>query len=266
LKNPILIKLLDEFIQSGVEDKLLEHLTRNSNLPGPRGNLELAASFANCLTDFKNTSVNKLWKLCRRMVSISVESAPVNSPKEFIPFCGTVGISSIAAEYSNYLNMALSSLQELSSDSRWRVREAVAMGLQRLISTHPEVVITELNTWINNANPLKLRAVVAGVAEPAILKNNDIATAAFQLNQKVVTRLIEINDRKTEVFRVLKKALAYTLSVVIVPLPKEGFKYLKHLIKINDPDVNWIVKENLKKNRLLKKFPDEVNSLKKLLN
>ena len=122
------------------------------------------------------------------------------------------------------------------------------------------------NIWINSEDLLKLRAIVAGVAEPAILKNKEVAREAFQLNQKVVQKLKEIKDRKTESFRVLRKALAYTLSVVIVSLPKEGFEFLNRLVKIDDPDIKWIIRENLKKNRLIKNFPTEVNALKKSLN
>jgi hypothetical protein len=40
---------------------------------------------------------------------------------------------------------------------------------------------------------------------------------------------------------------------------------MRQLIDEQDADVLWIVKENLKKNRLIKNFPKEVASIKKLL-
>ena len=46
----------------------------------------------------------------------------------------------------------------------------------------------------------------------------------------------------------------------------EGFAYMQQLAEQNDADVLWIVKENLKKNRLLKNFPEEVTATNKLLD
>lgn len=258
--------LIDEFLKTGVEEKLLEYLSSNSNLPGPRGNLELAGSFAKSVAEHDDAAVDKLWKLCLSMTAISAEEAPVNTSGEFIPFCGTVGIGSLAAAHAGYFNEALSHLRELANDPRWRMREGVAMGLQRLMKTNAHIVLNDLKKWISGGRLLELRAVAAAVAEPPLLKDQDVAKASLQLNQKIIEKLIGTKDRKSENFRVLRKALGYTLSVVIVPLPKEGFEYLRQLAEMNDPDINWIVKENLKKNRLIKKYPQEVISLKNLFN
>jgi hypothetical protein len=260
----MLKSLIDEFIRTGVDDKLLDHLASNSNLPGPRGNLELAAAFANSLTSYNKAEVDKLWNLCQKMTGISAEEAPVNSAREFIPFCGAVGVGSIAAANSAYYNEAVSTLRGLASDSRWRMREGVAMGLQKLMASNANAVLNDLKKWVSGGNLLEMRAVAAAAAEPALLKNQDVAKEALQLNVGIVRKLIEVKDRKSEDFRVLRKALGYTLSVVIVPLPKEGFEYLRDLAKTNDPDINWIFKENLKKNRLIKNFPGEVNAVKDL--
>lgn len=262
----MLKRLLEEFIKTGAEDKLMEHLASNSNLPGPRGNLELANAFADALPEYKKPTAEKLWKLCIKMTSVSAVEAPVNSAGEFIPFCGAVGMGSIAAVHSGYFQKALSRLRELASDPRWRMREAVAMGLQRMITSNADAVLKNLKKWVSGGNLLELRAVAAAVAEPALLKNPKTARAALQLNQKIIGKVMEVEDRKSEDFRVLRKALGYTLSVVIVPLPKEGFEYLRQFARTNDPDIYRIIKENLKKNRLLKNFPKEVESLKKLLN
>lgn len=262
----ILKTLIDEFLKTKVEDKLLDYLAAKGNLPGPRGNLELAAAFANTLAEHSGAATGNLWLLCLKMTAISPEEAPVNTPDEFIPFCGTVGIGSIAATHSHYFEEALSGLRKLANDQRWRMREGVAMGLQRLAASNAKAVLNDFNNWISNGSLLELRAVAAAVAEPPLLKDEAVAKEALLLNQQIIQKLIESDDRKSENFRVLRKALGYTLSVVIVPLPVEGFEFLRQLTKIGDADVNWIIRENLKKNRLLKKFPGEVASLKNLLN
>jgi hypothetical protein len=151
----MLKSLIDEFIRTGVDDKLLDHLASNSNLPGPRGNLELAAAFASSLTDYDEVEVDKLWKLCQKMTGISSEEAPVNSAREFVPFCGTVGVASIAAAYPRYFENALYILREFASDSRWRTREAVTMGLQKLVASNARIVFIDLQRWIEGGRLLE---------------------------------------------------------------------------------------------------------------
>lgn len=57
------------------------YLLENSNLPGPRGNLELAQA-ASSVVD-----APELIRWC----DIEVEEAPVNSPEKFLSFCGVLG-------------------------------------------------------------------------------------------------------------------------------------------------------------------------------
>jgi hypothetical protein len=61
----------------------------------------------------------------------------------------------------------------------------------------------------------------------------------------------------------LKQGLDYSLSVIVCAVPREGFEYMRQLAEQQDADILWIVKENLKKNRLLKNFPEEIASTKK---
>jgi hypothetical protein len=110
-----------------------------------------------------------------------------------------------------------------------------------------------------------MRAVAAGIAEPALLRNKETARLALDLHKKVFAQILATKERKSNEFKILKQGLGYTLSVVICAIPKEGFEYLHYLIDSQDSDILWIVRENLKKNRLIKNFPDKVFSTKKLL-
>ncbi len=96
-----------------------DYLTEHSGLPGPRGNPEMApavalegseAMFAGYLAEFT-----------------PLEVAPVNSPQEFLYFCGVLGLGRIVAEGKREY---LQQLQRSASDPRWRTREGVAMALQ----------------------------------------------------------------------------------------------------------------------------------------
>jgi hypothetical protein len=51
---------------------------------------------------------------------------------------------------------------------------------------------------------------------------------------------------------VLRQALGYCWSVAIVGAPEVGMPMFEKWMRSEDPDVRWIVRENLKKDRLRK--------------
>lgn len=81
-----LINFLDDFLKTGDEEKITEYLISNSNLPSPRANLELAKAFVEVAEDNSKEVLEKLWGLCLKLTNVSSDEAPVNSPKEFLPF------------------------------------------------------------------------------------------------------------------------------------------------------------------------------------
>jgi hypothetical protein len=260
-----LIGLFDEFVETGDAENLLRYIASNSNLPGPRGNLELAAAFSDLAEDYSREGDDKFWELVIHMTAVSVDEAPVSAPEELIPFCGAVGVGSIASVSPQLFEQALATLRGLAQDPRWRMREAVAMGLQRLLARRGRDTLKELERWVAGGNSLEMRAVAAAVADPAALRQQETALSALQLHRDIMDQVLSTGERKSEAFRILRKALGYTLSVVVVAVPQDGFGYMAQLIGTQDPDVLWIVKQNLKKNRLVKNFPDAVQATKRLL-
>jgi hypothetical protein len=57
-------------------------------------------------------------------------------------------------------------------------------------------------------------------------------------------------DRKNEAFKTLRQGMGYCWSVAAVALPADGKLLMETWFHSPDPDVIWIMKENLKKNRL----------------
>ena len=96
------------------EPYLLEH----SGLPGPRGNIELGLAAARVCDAAQ----------LRRWAALDAQAAPTGGAGEFLAFCGVVGLGRLLAEGDA---SALDELRTHADDSRWRVREAVAMALQR---------------------------------------------------------------------------------------------------------------------------------------
>lgn len=255
----------DEFCETGDSGGLIEYIVSNSALPGPRANLELAAAFGDAVADRAGEQAGRLWALCTGLAAISADEAPVNDPQEFLPFCGAVAVGALGSVTPKLFEQALTALRRSARDPRWRTREATCFGLQRLLAARGQESLRALEGWVADGHPLEMRAVAAGVAAPVILKDGEVAAAALQLHRAILDQVLQIQERNAEDFQVLRKGLGFTLSVVVQAAPEEGFEFLTQLAGLRDRDVLWIVKQNLKKNRLVKNFPEQVEALKRLL-
>ena len=261
-----LVTLFDAFLETRDDEALFDYISANSNLPGPRGNLELARGFGDAVEGYTVRAAGAMWDLCTRMAMVSAEEAPVNAPEELIPFCGAVGIGAIGAVCPAFFDDALIRLRQLANDPRWRMREAVAFGLQRLLARRPAETMEAVQGWAVADGWLEMRAAVAGIAEPAVLKDRKSAPAALHIHRRIFDCLHQAEDRRSEPFRVLRKGLAYTLSVVVQAVPEQGFAFIDQLVDSGDPDIRWIVKQNLKKNRLVRTCPARVEAIARQLN
>ena len=110
------------------------------------------------------------------------------------------------------------------------------------------------------------RAAVAAFAESTLLHSSDIVHAALAVQRVVLERVHSSpgSDRKREDFRALRHALGYAMSVVTAVAPESGFALMHQCARWGDTDINWILRENLKKKRLAK-FVEYTEVLSKLL-
>lgn len=256
-----LIILFDIYLETRNKESLLGYLISNSNLPGRRANLELADAFGDIIAGVYDSNKKAFWDLCNDMSIIECKKDDNNGSEEFIPFCGLIGIGAITSISSSCLSEGLLILKNAAKDNRWRIQEAVAMGLQRILLKNKNV-IDKLEEWITEKDYYIWRAVVAGLAEPDIVKDRDIAIKALEIHEKIFSQISVVEERKSESFKKLRQALGYTLSVVVEQIPQEGFEYINRLAKKEDKDIAWVVKTNLKKSRLSKKYPKEVEKIK----
>lgn len=213
-----------------------DFLRAESGLPGPRGNLELAQAAA----DLGERA------LFERYLRLDALQAPVNSPDEFLAFCGAVGLGRLAAEGQVEL---LPRLREVAADPRWRMREAAAMALQRVGEADMDVLIATAGEWAGG-DRLEQRAAAAGLAEPRLLRHAEHAGPVLDIFDRVTASLVGAVDSKTEAFRVLRQALGYAWSVVAAAYPQPGLERMERWMRVDDPHVRWVMRENLKKNRL----------------
>ncbi len=212
------------------------YLLRESGLPGPRGNLELARAVAE--------EGNR--QLFERYLAYDAEVAPTNNPHEFLAFCGVLGLGRLCAEGERQF---LTTLRGISSDPRWRIREAVAMALQRLGEADMEALLAEMEQW-SMGNFLEQRAAAAALCEPSLLWQPDQTERVLRLLDGITASVQRATDRRSEQFRALRKGLGYCWSVAVCALPATGKPMLERWFASDDPDVRWIMVQNLKKKRL----------------
>lgn len=213
-----------------------DYLMQESGLPGPRGNIELAQAVAEVGNEEKFLL----------LLIFTPEKAPVNTQQEFLAFCGTLGLGKLIKEGKiEYLEI----LRLLASDPRWRTREAVAMALQTYGESNMEELIKYMEEWAEGNNYEK-RAAAAALCEPKLLKQKEQVTKVLNILDKITDSINRIQDRKNEGFIALKKGMAYCWSVAIVGNPDEGKKLFEKWASSSDNDICWIIKENLKKERL----------------
>jgi HEAT repeat protein len=221
-------------------------LLAESNLPGPRANLELVQAAAD-----EGDEV-----LFMRYLTYGPDQAPTGSPQEFLPVCGVVGLGRLAAEGRDDL---LPLLRDLASDPRWRIREGVAMALQRMGAAGMERLLAEMEAWIQG-NRLEQRAAAAALAEPALLGDPQVARRVLEILDRITATLEGAGDRQSESFRTLRQGLGYCWSVAVAALPEAGKPFIERWCRSTDRDVRWVMRENLKKNRLARMDPEWVAS------
>jgi hypothetical protein len=237
------------------------YLLAHSSLPGPRGNLELASVVADLGTE----------KQFCRWASLGPDLAPENTPECFLAFCGVVGLGAIVArgagrgeatspglpchaaarETLGGETPPLQMLRDLASDPRWRIREGVAMALQRWGDTDMAGLLTAMTKWAAG-NPLEQRAAAAALCEPRLLKQPEHAAVVLRILDEITAPIPRATDRKSDAFKTLRQGLGYCWSVAVAALPETGKPLMEKWLVEPDPDVRWIMRENLKKNRLVR--------------
>ena len=212
------------------------YLKKHSGLPGPRANLELVQAVGD------EADADRLWRLSA-------------SADEFLALCGTAGLGKVALmEPATVMTW----LRELASDQRWRVREAVAIALQRIGRESMPHLLAEMQAWSGDG-PYVQRAAAAGLCEPALLKEREHAVHVLVILDQITSSLAEAagraqgalpRNRRDEGFRVLRTALGYCWSVAAAAAPENARPYFEKWLQSSDKDVAWVMKTNLSKARM----------------
>ena len=189
----------------------------------------------------------------RYWVSLGPSAAPTGTASEFLPVCGAAGLGRLLVESAGAATRQesiLTTLRGLAGDPRWRVREGVAMALQRWGAVDMTALLTVMRSWAATRDRLVQRAVVAALCEPPLLRDDTDAAKVVAILDSVTATLVASADRRTDPFRVLRQALGYGWSVAIVAAPEPGWAAFERWAALTDLDIAWMVRENLRKDRL----------------
>jgi hypothetical protein len=209
-------------------------LRKESGLPGPRGNLELAHAVA------QEGSKQQF----ERLLSFQAEE---NTPEVFLVFCGVIGLGNLASNEPKLFDQ----LRPYATDARWRVREAVATGLQLAGDQDLDLLLKEMEKW-SKGNWYEKRAAAAALAEPRLLKDPKHARQVLQILDQITASMEKAENTRDESFKVLRQGMGYCWSVVVVALPEAGKPVFQKWLNSQNGDILWMMKENLKKNRLIR--------------
>ncbi|MET3566124.1 hypothetical protein ABIC47_001609 [Leifsonia sp. 563] len=232
-------------------DALERHLAEGSRLPGPRANLELAHRVADLAQATPPERRADALRVLRRWLSDDPGAAP-DLPEAHHEYLAAVAALSAGAILATGPDPdALALLDAATADPRWRVRELAATGLQRVLAADWDRGIAHAHAWLP-AGPLPVRAAVAAVAEPSLLRDPRHAAEAASIIERAVDALLAVppSGRRDPDVRVLRKALGYAVSVVAAADPDAGVALLERLATSTDGDARWIARENLTKARL----------------
>jgi hypothetical protein len=235
-----------------------DYLRQEARLPGPRANLELleAAIAAGDRARFEH-----LLALDNALPS----GAPANTPDEFLTVCAVAGLGKLVAEGDRSW---LPELRHRAADVRWRVREAVAIGLQHWGDHDMPALTQEMQAW-SSGSWLEQRAVVAALAEPRLLRpsaGEDPTAAVFPIFNAITEAMAAAGAlaRRDPGYQVLRQALGYAWSVLVAANPAAGRpileRWLRQAESAQDKDLLWIARQNLKKNRLITLDPGWTSS------
>jgi hypothetical protein len=235
-------------------------LRQNSRLPGPRANLELL----HAAVDEGDDARFRHWR--------EIDRGDEDAPDEFVVCCGVTGLGQLAASaFDRSKRLPPGPVHELkrwANDPRWRVREAVAMGLQRIGDASPHALCDVAEKWVDGT-AYQRRAAVAGVCEPRFcVRAAGVSARIAAVLDRATSAYAGERDRRADGPVALRKALSYGWSVALAGDPRDVVPVFDRWARyaVDDADVRRMVRENLTKSRIAAVIPGEIARWSDLLS
>ena len=125
------------------------------------------------------------------------------------------------------------------------------MGLQLLGDNDFGALEDIAQVWVRDPDPLVVRAAAAAICEPRLLGTPHAAALAIQICAEATATITgwPPDSRRNPALRSLRQTLGYCWSIAIAAAPEDGLAVFQSLAD-TDPDVSWVIAQNLTKKRL----------------
>ncbi|WP_159641519.1 hypothetical protein [Erysipelothrix anatis] len=251
--------MIDAILATNDYSKITTFLLANSNLPGRMANLTLANQVADY---YMNNDYNFAY-----LSAMTLNHKDANVPEVFVVMCKLITLGSIFERLSSDEKIVVLNVLSESANGSWRIKEAVAMAFQRIGMCNEALLIDTFNAYLKTGTFSQKRAVVATLADYQLLESQVLCDYSLVVSNCLLAEISTLGPSlyKHEDFKVLEKGLAYAISVFVAVDPKQGFELLSKYAQSDNKVIKKIIKSNLGKKRLVSKYPEETESVMKLL-
>ena len=227
------------------------YLRDQSRLPGTRANIELAQDLSQHLAFLTPAFPDEMRALLNHLVR-EESHVTTNTPGEFVVMCGVLSFGACSVTLAEWREDTFERLAQYTRNRSGRVRDAAVLALQKLLFAAPDDTLLLLMDLRDKGDCWQLRACLAAISEPSLLSSAQFISSALIMQRVAIDYLhaLPAPERKRPEARALRQTLGYTLSVVTAANPDDGFALMCEMATWSDPDINWVLRENLKKRRL----------------
>jgi hypothetical protein len=233
-------------------------LARGSKLPGPRINEDLADAFAQACRSLGAKGDALALSLSR----LSPDEAPGASNLEFLPVCGLYALAARAAADARVRPTVVLELHARADDVRFRVRDAVVLGLARVGASAGDALVLDVASWMDG---------YFHAAAVLLALSNDVWLTTLHDAGPVVERMDDafglLRDAPRSAARypghkALVAALERVPSLVASRFGVPVFDMLVRWAEAKDPTLRAIVEASLGARDLTGRFAPEVERVR----
>ncbi|MBX3234080.1 MAG: hypothetical protein KIT84_06530 [Labilithrix sp.] len=248
------------------KDDLFRRLELGSGLPGPRANLPLALDFAHACAGLGAESDG----LAYAMANDPPDERRGATAREFLAMCGVLAVAARAqiAKEDAVRERALELLEAHADDVRFRVRDAVPLGLAMLGTKMRTALAEPLEGWMDRY--FHAAAVLRALADPSWLETFAPAEhaaplalldAAFVLAHDAPRSAVRYPGHKS-----LVEAIAIAPRAAAKRFGRPVFDLLARWSEgVKIPDLRAAILANLEDAAMKKPFAEEIKKVRALV-
>lgn len=148
-----------------------------------------------------------------------------------------------------------------ANDEHPRVRNGASGALGFIGNADSSALVTLCRNWLSDPTVLELRAILAALMSESLLADSHVLELGFDVAKACMQVYEEQTPSQREHAHTLEKVLAVVPSYLTRADPTRGFSMLDSWANSATLPIAKIVAANLRKARLYRHFPDEVQQV-----